>query len=127
MSSRSRLLQIALTVFGATFLLVYPLAIVWPSGWAWHAGAPYDSQYFMMIVGIYATLGVFLLNAARNPQAHLSLIWFTVGSSIVHALIMAVQSLQSPEHAGHLLGDVPALILVAIVLSALAWSPGKTA
>jgi len=125
MSLRNRLLQVALAGFGATFLLIYPLAILWPSGWAWHAGAPYDSQYFMMIVGVYATLGVFLLNAARNPQSHLSLIWFTVCSSVVHALIMAVQSLQSAEHAGHLLGDVPALILVAVVLSALAWSPEK--
>jgi len=125
MSLRDRLLRIALMAFGATFLLIYPLAIVWPSGWAWHAGAPHDSQYFMMIVGVYATLGVFLMRAARNPQAHLSLIWFTVWSSIVHALIMAVQSLQSAEHAGHLLGDVPALILVAAVLSALVWSPGE--
>ena len=127
MSLRSRLLRIALAAFGVTFLLIYPLALVWPSGWAWHAGAPYESQYFMMIVGGYATLGVFLLNAARNPQAHLSLIWFTVWSSVVHALIMAVQSLESAEHAGHLLGDVPALILVAVVLSALAWSPDKNA
>jgi hypothetical protein len=127
MSLRSRLLRIALAAFGVTFLLIYPLALVWPSGWAWHAGAPYESQYFMMIVGVYATLGVFLLNAARNPQAHLSLIWFTVWSSVVHALIMAVQSLQSAEHVGHLLGDVPALLLVAVVLSALAWSPDKNA
>jgi hypothetical protein len=127
MSLRSRLLRIALAAFGATFLLIYPLALVWPSGWAWHAGAPYESQYFMMIVGVYATLGVFLLNAARNPQAHFSLIWFTVWSSVVHALIMAVQSLQSAEHVGHLLGDVPALILVAVVLSALAGSPDKNA
>lgn len=121
--SRERLLQIALVAFGAAFLLIYPLAIVWPAGWAWHHGAPYESQYFMMIVGVYATLGVFLLNAARNPQAHLSLIWFTVWSSVVHAAIMAAQSLEMPEHYGHLLGDVPALLLVAIVLSALVWSP----
>ncbi len=119
MSLREKLLRIALAAFGAMFLLVYPLAMFWPSGWAWHAGMPYESHYFMMIVGVYATLGVFLLNAARNPQAHLSLIWFTVWSSVVHAAIMAVQSLQNPEHAGHLLGDVPALILVAVVLSAL--------
>ena len=72
--SSQRLLQIALALFGAVFLLVYPLAIVWPSGWAWHAGAPHDSQYFMMIVGVYATLGVFLLIASRDPQAHRSLI-----------------------------------------------------
>ena len=126
MPSRNTLLQIALAAFGGTFLLLYPLSMFWPSGWAWHAGAPYESQYFMMIVGVYATLGVFLLNAARDPQAHLSLIWFTVVSSVVHAAIMAVQSLQMPEHEGHLVGDVPALILVAIVLGALA-SPATNA
>ena len=68
MMSTHRLLQVALAVFGAIFLLVYPLAIVWPSGWAWHAGAPATSQYFMMIVGVYATLGVFLLKASRDPR-----------------------------------------------------------
>src|SRR5690349_3190892 len=105
--SREKLLQIVLVLFGAVGVLLYPLAIVWPAGWAWHAGAPYESQYFMMIVGVYATLGVFLINAARDPQAHMSLIWFTVWSSVVHGLIMAVQSLQMPEHIGHLYGDVP--------------------
>ena len=122
MSLRSRLLRIALAAFGATFLLIYPLALVWPSGWAWHAGTPYESQYFMMIVGVYFTLGVFLLNASRNPQAHRSLIWFTVWSSVVHGGIMAVQSMPA-EHCGHLLGDVPALFLFAIVLGGLlVWS-----
>ena len=56
----------------------------------------------MMIVGVYATLGVFLLLAARNPQAHRSLIWFTVWSSVVHGGIMAVQSTPVAHH-GHLL------------------------
>jgi hypothetical protein len=67
MRSASRLLQIALAFFGVVCLLLYPLAVVWPSGWAWHSGAPQESDYFMMIVGLYATLGVFLLKAARNP------------------------------------------------------------
>src|SRR5262249_21762463 len=116
--SAHRLLQTALAVVGAACLLFYPLAMVWPSGWAWHAGAPYDSQYFMMLVGVYATLGVFLLNASRNPQAHHSLIWFTVWSSVVHGGIMAVQSMPA-AHRGHLIGDVPALFLVAIVLGGL--------
>ena len=116
------LLKIALAAFGAVFLLVYPLSIVWPSGWSWHMGAPYQSDYFMMIVGIYATLGVFLILAARNPQANRSLIWFTIVSSVVHAAIMAVQSFGRTggmDHMGHLWGDVPALLLVAIVLSSL--------
>jgi Family of unknown function (DUF6632) len=113
------LLQFALVLFGAVFLLIYPLSIVWPSGWAWHVGAPYASDYFMMIVGVYATLGLFLINAARNPLANRSLIWFTIVSSVVHSAIMAAQSFggDGHMHMGHLMGDVPALLLVAIVLS----------
>jgi hypothetical protein len=124
MGTPFKLLQLALAVFGAVFLLVYPLAVVWPSGWAWQPGAPYESEYFMMIVGIYGTLGVFLLNAARNPTAHLSLIWFTVWSSLVHAAIMTVQSFGGEHQLGHLWGDVAALLLVAIVLSVLVRSAG---
>jgi hypothetical protein len=124
MASPYRLLQFALAAFGAIMLLLYPLALVWPSGWAWHPGAPHHSDYFMMIVGIYATLGVFLLNAARNPRANLSLIWFTVWSSVIHAAIMAVQSFGHGDHLGHLWGDVPALLLVAVVLASLVLSSG---
>jgi hypothetical protein len=123
MASSYKFLQLALAVFGVVSLLLYPLAVVWPSGWAWHAGMPSENQYFMMIVGLYATLGIFLLNAARNPRANVSLIWFTVVSSAVHALIMAVQSF-GHGHMGHLWGDVPALILVAVVLGTLTVSSG---
>jgi len=126
---RTTLLKLALAVFGVVFLLVYPLSIIWPSGWAWHMGAPYESDYFMMIVGIYATLGVFLILASRNPDANRGLIWFTVVSSVVHAAIMAVQSfgrVGNMDHMGHLWGDVPALLLVAIALSALTLMPDKT-
>jgi hypothetical protein len=69
-----------------------------------------------MILGVYATLGVFLLIASRNPLQHLSLIWFTVWSSVVHAAIMAAQALANPEQVGHLWGDIPALLVVAGVL-----------
>jgi hypothetical protein len=116
------LLKAALVIFGLAFLLIYPMAIVWPSGWAWHEGAPYSNDYYMMIVGVYATLGVFLILAARNPDANRSLIWFTVVSSLVHGLIMASQSFgmsNGMNNMGHLYGDVAALILVAIVLGGL--------
>ncbi|OBJ54861.1 DUF6632 domain-containing protein [Mycobacterium sp. 1423905.2] len=124
MATPYRLLQLALVIFGAVMLLVYPLAVVWPSGWAWHSGAPHHSDYFMMIVGVYATLGVFLINAARCPEAHLSLIWFAVWSSVVHAVVMGVESFGAGHQMGHLWGDVLALLLVAIVLSALVLSSG---
>ena len=116
-STRLRYLRIALRVVGLICLVgFYPLTVVWPSGWAWHSG---QSHYLQMIIGIYATLGVFLLLAAKDPTRHLSLISFTIWSSIVHGLIMAVQSIANPEHIGHLYGDVPALLLVAAVLGYL--------
>lgn len=116
-SGHIKYLRIALVVFGLIFLIgIYPLTIIWPSGWSWHTG---QSDYLQMILGIYATLGVFLLIASRDPLSHRSLIWFTVWSSAVHGGIMAVQSLQNPEHIGHLWGDVAALFLVAIVLGSL--------
>lgn len=124
--SRLKLLQIALIAFGVVFCLVYPLAIVWPSGWAWHDGPPAASHYFMMIVGIYATLGIFLVRASRDPIANRSLIDFTIWSSVVHALIMAVQSYSPGAHMGHMLGDVPALLLVAAVLGVLTYFGGVT-
>jgi uncharacterized membrane protein YoaK (UPF0700 family) len=73
----------------------------------------------MMIIGVYATLGVFLIIASRNPYAHKSLIWFTIWSSVVHGAIMGVQSLHDTGERGHLVGGVPALILVALVLAVL--------
>ena len=115
-SNRQQMLLVALFVFGITFLLVYPLMVVWPSGWAWQ---PSQHEYEQMIVGIYATLGIFLLWASRNPEGHLSLIWFAVWSSVVHGGIMAVQAIVDPAERGHLPGDVAALFLVAVVLGVL--------
>lgn len=86
---------------------------VWPSGWRWE---PRQPEYEQMIMGIYATLSVFLLIAARNPMAHLSLIWFTILSSIVHGGIMFVQAIVDEQERINLLGDIPTLFLVAIVL-----------
>jgi hypothetical protein len=116
-ANRLLLLRIALIVIGLTFIFgIYTLGILWPSGWTWGQG---HSHYLMMIIGVYATLGVFLLIASRNPYAHKGLIWFTVWSSVVHAAIMGVQSFSDPAERGHLIGDVPALFLVAIVLAVL--------
>ncbi len=115
---RMKFLRVALIVVGLIFLVgVYPLTIVWPAGWAWHHSG--QSLYLQMILGIYATLGVFLLMASRDPLSNRSLIWFAIWSSVVHGGIMAAQAIVYPEHRGHLLGDVPALLIVAIVLAVL--------
>jgi hypothetical protein len=112
-----RVLRITLLVLGVIFIVgIYPLTRLWPSGWAW---TPSQSEYLQMILAIYATLGVFLLRAARDPLANLSLIWFTVWSSIVHALVMAVQALRDPAERGHLPGDVLVLLLVGVALAVI--------
>jgi hypothetical protein len=119
MSDANRLLflRIALIAIGLTFIFgIYALGIVWPSGWTWGHG---HSHYLLMIIGVYATLGVFLLIASRNPYAHKSLIWFTVWSSVVHGAIMGFQSVNDAAERGHLIADVPALFIVAIVLAVL--------
>ncbi|HLW53635.1 MAG TPA: DUF6632 domain-containing protein [Candidatus Angelobacter sp.] len=116
-TNRLKYLSIALVAVGLIFIVgIYPLTIIWPSGWAWHAG---QSHYLQMILGVYATLGVFLLVASRNPLANLAIIRFAVWSSVVHGGIMGIQSLANPEHIGHLWGDVLALFAVAGVLAFL--------
>src|SRR5690242_6648600 len=116
-ANRIKSLKIALLLVGIFAVVgVYPLTVVWPSGWTWQTGR---SEYLEMILGIYATLGVFLIIASRNPLAHRSLIWFAVWSSVVHGGIMAVQSLVYTQHLGHLWGDVLALFVVAAVLAIL--------
>jgi FtsH-binding integral membrane protein len=113
-ASREKYLKIALVAIGIICFTIYPLGMLWPSGWLWHGG--HGQYYLQMICGIYAVLGVFLIAAARNPAENRSLISFTIWSSIVHAAIMAVQAVYDGHETGHLVGDVPALLLIAGVL-----------
>ena len=113
-TTREKLLKLALVLFGTIFFFVYPLGLVWPSGWVWHDGG--GQYYLQMICGVYAVLGGFLIAAARDPSQHRSLIAFTIWSSIVHAGIMAAQAISDGHEIGHLVGDVPALLVVAAVL-----------
>jgi hypothetical protein len=112
--SRMKYLQVALIVFGVISIVgIYTMMRVWPAGWVW---IPAQAEYEQMIIGIYATLGVFLIIAAKAPLQHLSLIWFTIWSSIVHGGIMLVQALVNETERAHLVGDIPAIFSMAIVL-----------
>ena len=112
---KQKYLKISLVVFGITFIAgIYVMVTwVWPSGWSW---TPRQPEYEQMIMGVYATLGVFLIRAAKDPLANASLIWFTVWSSIVHGGIMLVQAIVDETERANLLGDIPGLFLVAFVL-----------
>ncbi len=113
----TRVLRILLRAVAIIFTFgIFPLTRLWPSGWSW---SPPQHEYLQMILAIYATLGVFLWMAAKDPMRHLSLIWFTVWSSAVHAGIMAILAGLDPTERGHFLGDVPALAIVAVALAAV--------
>jgi hypothetical protein len=113
--TKLKYLKMALVLFGAIFVagIYVMMEWVWTDGWSW---TPRQPEYEQMIMGVYATLGVFLIRAAKDPLANASLIWFTVWSSIVHAGIMLAQALADDTEKANLMGDIPALFLVAFVL-----------
>ena len=76
-------LRIALRVVGLIFIFgIWPFTIIWPSGCAWHATG--RSEYLEMILGIYATLGVFLLMASRDPIGSVPSIFVNVHAATWH-------------------------------------------
>jgi membrane protein DedA with SNARE-associated domain len=112
-----RWLRTALIVIGAVFVAgVYPLMLLWPAGFAWR---PEQHEYEQMIAVIYVVLGVFLLRASRAPLDHLPVIWFAVWSSLAHAAVMTLHVAMSPGEWVHLVGDIPALVIIAAVLAVL--------
>ena len=117
-------LKIALNTIGGIFIVGVPAMMlwIWPSGWGW---TPAQPEYEQMIMGVYATLGFFLIRAAKDPLANGNLIWFTVWSSIVHGGIMLVHALIDETDRINLIGDVPALFLVAAVLWYLMPKPAE--
>ncbi|HVH61759.1 MAG TPA: DUF6632 domain-containing protein, partial [Candidatus Sulfotelmatobacter sp.] len=77
---RERALKVVLVLVGLLFsAAVYPLL------------AMRLEEALRMMLSVYATLGIFLLLASREPSANRSLIAFTAWSSLAHATVMAVQ------------------------------------
>ena len=110
---RERALKVVLVVVGLLFLFgVYGL--IQP--------VPPAEQ---MLGSVYATLGVFLLLAARKPSANRSLIAFAASSSFVHGAVMAVEAIENLIPRSDLLVAVAPLFVIGVALLALA--PAKVA
>lgn len=117
MASNRSPLSMALIAIGAIFIVgLYPLTVLWPAGFMWE---PRQTEYEHMILITFAVLGVFLLKASRNPSEHRSLIAFAAWSSLAHGLLMAYQAFNDSAESANLMGDVPALILIGVVLLVL--------
>ena len=111
-------LKISLIGFGIVFCSVYGLfQINLFGGWAW---SPSQPEYQLMIVVIYFVMGLMMIfQAASDPLKHVLFIRFVIHSSLVHGLIMFGQALIDSAERGHILGDVPALIIAAVVVEVL--------
>jgi len=113
---RERALKIVLVVVGLLFsALAYPLLMFVK-----------QEPALAMMLSLYATLGIFLLLAARNPSAHRSLIAFTAWSSFAHAALMAEQAFANLIARGELIGSAVLVVIgVALIVLAPAKQPVK--
>jgi len=106
---RERALKVVLVVLGLLFCAAaYPLLLM-----------VREDPALAMMMSLYATLGIFLLLASRNPSANRSLIGFTAWSSFAHASIMAVQAYLGFIARRELLG-VATFVVIGVALIALA-------
>ena len=115
---RERALKIVLAVVGLFFT-----AAAYPAIGGLRDPVNSDTGDTMQMA-IYATLGIFLLLAVRNPSAHRSLIAFAAWSSFAHAAIMGTLGLEIPEQRTGFLIASGILVLIGVVLIVLA-PPGQ--
>ena len=106
---RERALKIVLMLVGLLFTaMIYPLVLFVK-----------QEPALAMMMSLYATLGIFLLLASRNPSAHRSLIAFTAWSSFAHAAVMSFQAFRNLIAHGELIGSA-VLVVIGVALFALA-------
>jgi hypothetical protein len=109
---RERALKVVLVVVGVLFCAaLYPLVLM----------VKQDPALAMMM-SLYATLGIFLLLASRNPPAHRSLIAFAAWSSFAHAAVMAFQALLNVIARRELIGSA---VFAVIGIALVALAPAK--
>jgi hypothetical protein len=114
---RERTLKTVLVLAGLLFS-----AAIYPAIGGLRDPAQSDTGDTMMM-GIYFTLGIFMLIAVRNPSAHRSLIAFAAWSSVAHAVVMSVLGLEiARERVGFLIGSG---VLVVIGVALIVLSPRK--
>lgn len=108
------ILSNTLRIFGLAFVFIIPIMkLDLFGGWAW---SPAQWEYELMIQGIYMTLGTMMIISAKNPVKNSMFIWFVVWSSVVHAVIMAYQAAIAADEMGHFIGDIPVLMILALLL-----------
>ena len=112
--NRERALKVVLVFVGLLFVaLAYPTMMF-----------VRQEPALAMMLSLYATLGIFLLLAARDPSANRSLIAFTAWSSLAHAAFMAAQAMRNIVARGELIGSAVLMVIgVALIVLTPAREP----
>ena len=109
---QERALKVVLVVVGVIFCAaIYPLILMVK-----------QEPALAMMMSLYATLGVFLLLASRDPSAHRSLIAFAAWSSFAHAGLMSLQALLNMIARRELIGSA---VFAVIGIALVALAPAK--
>jgi hypothetical protein len=117
--NQERALKVVLVLMGLLFsAAIYPVVTSVRSGWEAN-----KEDALPMMLSLYVTLGIFLLQAARNPSANRSVIAFAAWSSFAHAAVMAVMGVRLASERGGLL--MAAAVFSVIGLALIALAPAK--
>ena len=109
--NRERVLKVVLVVVGLFFV-----AAAIPAIGGIRDPAHSDTGDTMMM-GLYATLGIFLLLAVRSPARFRSVIAFAAWSSLAHAAVMTTLGFELPsEKSGFIGGSVLLVVIAALLL-----------
>jgi uncharacterized protein DUF6632 len=109
---RERIRQVIVGLVGLFYVaLLYPLCSdLWHAKWLVQMN---DNECEPMFLSFYIALGLFLLLAVKKPSAHRSLIAFAAWSSLFHAAVMTIQTIEAWRHGVH--RDYTDVVIAAII------------
>lgn len=112
--TKIKTLRIIMIVFGLLFLLGPALFILlMPDAYRW---APFSQPYEHLTIALYASLGICLLIASKDPPSHVIIVDFTILSSILAGVALTYNAFFGDGETIHLFLDIPLLYLIALVL-----------
>jgi hypothetical protein len=131
---KTRALQAFLRIYGVLSLVLFGVlsvglmikAPILDKGGAlnWAVWDDMSDHVPLMITVIYFVWSVFLIRAARNPQAYASFLDFTMWANLAHGLIMMPQALHTHEYHLKFMTDIPWVLILAGAIALL--RPSRT-
>jgi hypothetical protein len=123
---RDRALQIVLVLVGLFYVgwIYFLFTALWHSNWLHGV----YQEALPMFLSLNVVLGAFLLLAVKSPAEHRSLIGYGAWSSLAHAFVMAIQTVEARRNGIHRSPeDVVIIGLIGVVLLVLLPAKQSTA